>query len=203
MVSFSLAASLLFLNAEACPGSGAWFGHAKCQFTVKFVQPCSDVEAEIAARGEHQNGWFDPHNGGTYSILNQQTSSIELQRVTGGGSYTDKMTFDFQADGSGCQVNACSESQVTSLYDSGTNFCNLWDLFCNSDNCNASTGICCKPILHDLQDYTVTTGPSCNTSSNCPSGPSDFPNKCLVKAASSSTLLEALEKLAGKVAQAQ
>jgi len=163
--------ALLFLSAEAlpknCPSTGSWLGAASAYMTIKFTQSCSDVEQEISARGSMENGWHDPHNGGTYSVTSGANSNdIKLQRITGGGQYTDKMAFVFQNDGSGCQVFACSHSQSTSYYDYSTNFCNLWDLFCDSSDCNGS--ICCKPIKYDLTGYQVINGPTCNTSTNCP-----------------------------------
>ena len=60
------------------------------------------------------------------------------QRVTGDKKYTDKFDFSFspQVGGVGCVLSACSESQVTSVLDYSTNFCNLHALYCSSaDGC--------------------------------------------------------------------
>ena len=46
----------------------------------------------------------------------------------------------------GCTIEACSESQVSSVLDYGTNYCNLKMLYCGS-----ADG--CKPVMHD---YTVS-----------------------------------------------
>jgi len=179
----------LFINAAAgkpgsCPGSGAWFGHAYSYFTVKFETSCDNVEAEILARGSMQNSWHDPHNGGTYSVLDNNGGTIELKRVTGNKQYTDKQTFAFQSDGDTCQAVACSESQGSSLVDYGTNFCDLYNLFCNSTDCNG--GICCKPITAngDFMNYQITTGPTCNTGNSCPT---NYESTCL----KTSSMLEA------------
>merc|ERR1712080_13041 len=45
----------------------------------------------------------------------------------------------------------CSESQGQSDNDQGTNMCNMFDLFCNSEESNDRTGISCKPIKNDLK----------------------------------------------------
>ena len=57
--------------------------------------------------------------------------------------YTDKMRFTLTESDGSCSVDACSESQVTSVYDASTNFCNLRDLFCNK-----AGG--CKIVKNDL-----------------------------------------------------
>ena len=75
-----------------------------------------------------ENGWLDPHNGGTYSIIEQGAKSLKGRRVTGDGKYTDLYDFTFEANPSGCFVTSCSESQVTSVLDFSTNFCNLHNL---------------------------------------------------------------------------
>jgi hypothetical protein len=46
------------------------------------------------------------------------------------------MIFTFISQVDGCAVTACSESQVTSIGDYGTNYCNLHDLYCNDDECH-------------------------------------------------------------------
>ena len=39
----------------------------------------------------------------------------------------------------GCSVSACSESQVFSIGDYGTNFCNIHDLYCSDAACKPIT----------------------------------------------------------------
>ena len=63
-------------------------------------------------------------------------STLWLNRTTAGaGSYTDRLELKFAVAGSGCQLDACSESQVTSYADFSTNYCNLHDLYCGAAEC--------------------------------------------------------------------
>merc|ERR1719421_2384314 len=77
----------------------------------------------MLARIAGKNGWVDPHNGGKYTLTSATDTVLLTQRVTGNGKYTDLQKFTLQADGSGCTVTACSESQVFSVIDYSTNFC--------------------------------------------------------------------------------
>mmetsp|Transcript_64280 Transcript_64280/g.199418 ORF Transcript_64280/g.199418 Transcript_64280/m.199418 type:complete len:174 (+) Transcript_64280:72-593(+) len=152
----------LFAPAVAmkCPGSPAWV-HASCEVTVSFPMPCSSVRSEVKSRVAGENGWKDPHNGGTYSLLSDTDDLLEVSRTTANGQYTDKMDLTFTADGSGCKLEACSESQVTSVLDFSTNYCNLHNLWCG-----AKDG--CPVAKQDLADYKETLG-SCwqNDKSKC------------------------------------
>lgn len=133
------------LNVWACPGSQATV-HAQCQMIVVFDQPCNDVREEIAARIASVD-WIDPHNQGIYSLLDSESQDIlSGKRLSGNKKYTDLFDFTFLnlADSSGCTVEACSESQVTSILDFDTNYCNLHNLYCNSENEN------CQVISHEL-----------------------------------------------------
>ena len=143
-------AVILFVGAtgvSACPGSPAKM-HAKCDMGVSFTDSCDSVLTEINARVAGKNGWSDPHNGGVYSITNQTSSFLSGQRTTGDGKYTDSFDFSFTTSGTGCSVEACSESQVNSLIDYSTNYCNLHSLYCSS-----SSG--CPTVGADLS-YTET-----------------------------------------------
>jgi hypothetical protein len=106
--------------------------HAKCDMGVTFTQSCDTVLTEINARVAGKNGWTDPHNGGQYSITNQTSSFLSGQRTTGDGKYTDLFDFSFATASGGCTVEACSESQVKSLLDFSTNYCNLHSLYCSA-----------------------------------------------------------------------
>merc|ERR1719433_1357842 len=101
-----------------------------------------------------ENGWKDPHNRGRYTLLAAEGNMIKIKRRTGNNRYTDVQTFSLMANGSGCKVNACSESQGNSNNDAGTNMCDMGNLFCNSSTRNGNNGVACKPIKTDLQ-YTV------------------------------------------------
>ena len=96
------------------------------------------MPTEINARvtGQANSSWTDPHNAGTYTILSSGSGTMQLTRKTGDGKYTDKQTFTFTANGAGCAVTACSESQVTSVIDYSTNFCDLHDLYCADKGCH-------------------------------------------------------------------
>lgn len=129
------ASALVPAVTMACPGSASKM-HAKCQMKVTFTNKCEDVIAEMTARVSSST-WVDPHNGGTYFISNTTETFLAGQRITGDEKYTDLFDFSFTSDGiDGCLVEACSESQVMSIKDFSTNFCNLHDLYCNSaDGC--------------------------------------------------------------------
>lgn len=115
-----------------CPGSSAWIFHAEAKVTATAQVSCAKVKQEMADRIAGANGWYDQHNKGSYTVqsLGGQFSAT---RQTGDGKYTDKMIFDLSGDGDTCKVEGCSESQVTSVADFGTNYCNLKLLYCGSD----------------------------------------------------------------------
>ena len=132
----------------ACPKSAAWGPHAWAKVSVLANAPCDEVVDEMMARVSRQpDGWHDPHNNGTYALTANQSAEqlVSFSRTTGNKRYTDKMTFHYaqsSAD-STCTLYACSESQVTSVADFGTNYCNLRMLYCGSHDG-------CKPVLHDI-----------------------------------------------------
>merc|ERR1712232_842822 len=78
-----------------------------------------------------ENGWYDQHNRGTYTEQNYG-GAFSASRLTGDKKYTDKMIFDLTPDGNNCKIEGCSESQVTSFADFGTNYCELKLLYCGS-----------------------------------------------------------------------
>ena len=133
-------------SAWACPGSPATM-HASCEMSLYFPNTsCDKVAHEIDARGRHKKQWKDPHNNGKYSIevMEKQEGGdkylIEGSRLTGDEMYTDKFDFEMENDlaNGGCKVKACSESQVTSVLDFSTNYCNLKMLICTpADGCTA------------------------------------------------------------------
>jgi hypothetical protein len=121
-------------SGSTCPGSAAWV-HAKTEISVSFSNSCADVMKEIEARVK--GPWTDPHNNGTYTITSSSATQMALNHVTGSKKYTDKVLLTFSGSGSTCSVDACSESQVTSVLDFSTNFCNIHDLYCSDSGCNA------------------------------------------------------------------
>lgn len=143
-------AALLFtlpLTCLSCPGSPSSV-HASCKMIVTFEQKCSVVRNEILARISGENGWKDPHNGGTYTLQSDNGQEICGSRRTGDNKYTDLFDFFFTDDLAGqhgCHVEACSKSQVFSILDFSTNYCNLFVLYCNStEGC---------PIVHQELTY--------------------------------------------------
>ena len=137
----------------SCPSSKA-FIHASCKITADTDASCTDVKVEMLARVAGQYAtWHDPHNNGSYVITNNATN-LELSRTTGGaGTYTDHLAFAFTDSSSGCELSGCSASQVYSIKDFSTNYCNLRMLYCSS-----ADG--CKPVLHDLTAVESSVDPS-------------------------------------------
>jgi len=146
--------ALTTATVSACPGSSAFF-HAKCEMEASFTDSCETVQTEMIARANGENGWVDPHNGGTYSFTSTTSTDIAGTRTTGDGKYTDKYDFHFEADGSGCKVSACSESQVNSVLDYSTNYCNLHSLYCSSaDGCpSAGTDLTYKESFNSCSQH--------------------------------------------------
>merc|ERR1712228_21797 len=64
-----------------------------------------------------------------------------LQRQAANGKYTDKIVLQFASSGDTCVVKGCSESQVTSVMDFSTNFCNIRMLTCGSEDGCKSRGL--------------------------------------------------------------
>merc|ERR1719478_1238816 len=147
-IAFLLVCGAAFAD-DQCPGSSAWI-HARCD----------EVVEEITARVAGTDGWCDPHNKGKYSLTSSSKSKLELQRETGNGKYTDKQVFTLSGSGTTCSVVACSESQVTSIKDFSTNFCNLHDLYCGS-----KAG--CRVVKNDLEFKEDYTSCSQNDASQC------------------------------------
>lgn len=137
---------------------------------VSFTNSCAEVAEEIKARASSiADGvaWVDPHNKGTYSLLKSTGSSfIETQRVTANKVFTDKQDFTLTPSSTGgCDVTGCSESQGVSAADNGTNFCDMFDLFCNASDCY--DGNCCKVLKNNLT-YTVESKNCTPFSFECP-----------------------------------
>merc|ERR1712022_42976 len=104
--------------------------------TTTAAASCSKVLAEMKARIAGQYGaWHDPHNNGTYSVQSYG-GTFSASRLTG--------------DGSGCKIEACSRSQVFSIADYGTNYCDLKMLYCG-------TADGCKPVVNDFTVGSETT----------------------------------------------
>merc|ERR1712048_1483909 len=119
-------------TAMNCPGSSAPLTHCGMELTTSAAASCAVVSEEINARLAGENGWYDQHNRGTYT-KQSYGGDVSASRLTGDGKYTDKMIFTLTDEGESCKIEACSESQVFSIGDAGTNYCNVKLLVCGSD----------------------------------------------------------------------
>lgn len=113
--------------------------HAQTELSISFQNSCAAVMSEIKIRvaaGE-AGKWVDPHNKGKYTIRSNSDTQMALSHLTGNGKYTDEILLTFTGSGETCSVAACSESQVFSVLDMSTNYCNIHDLYCADPQCNA------------------------------------------------------------------
>lgn len=165
-VVFILFIPRIIMASSVCPSSPASV-HAKCAMTVKFDQPCDMVRREMESRVTSKT-WVDPHNQGTYTLSDSSSKGrMEVSRLTGDKRYTDKMAIEFDSTGKkgGCTVRACSTSQVTSMLDFSTNYCNLRNLYCNSQ----ADG--CPVVRHELTYQEVYDNCWQRTVAKCISSP--------------------------------
>jgi len=104
-----------------CPGAPNAFWNAFASLLLRTTATCDEVVAEIRARVNGTNGWIDPHNQGTYTMINDFTGvqrlssmidprtnkmiadagTMRLERKTGKGTYmlSDKVALQFAASG--------------------------------------------------------------------------------------------------------
>jgi len=149
----AMLSSAVAVVAYTCPGSPA-FLHASSKQTTRVDVSCDAWLGELRARVDGQpSAWHDPHNNGVYSITGSGDAQVSLERVTGNKKYTDKIIFTYAdaTTGSGCIIEGCSESQVTSVFDSSGNFCNLRMLTCGSSDGCVSVGTDYQSTLTDDQ----------------------------------------------------
>jgi len=137
--------------AMSCPSTPALGPAAGMKISTVAATSCDKVAAEIKARvnGQSSKAWHDPHNNGKYTLENYG-GTVSTSRLTGDDKYTDKQIFTLAPDGDNCKIDACSRSQVTSVFDKGTNYCDLKMLFCGK-----ADG--CKPLVNDSTVGTETT----------------------------------------------
>lgn len=130
-------------SMDACLGSPSRV-HARCKLTVHFRDSCKVVEPFMQARLDASHDCKS--NPGTY-----RGSLQDGTRTTGDGKYTDRFRAIFTpVAGGGCAMTACSESQVTSVIDYSTNFCNLYNLYGNSSSPLAFTESYDACMQHDV-----------------------------------------------------
>lgn len=184
---------MMFLTAAyACPGSGSPI-HAGANMNVQFTNSCAEVAEEITARASARvQGvqWQDPHNHGEYTLEQSSANYIKVKRQTKNHQFTDRADFTLTDNGTGCSVAMCSESQGISAADSGTNICNLYSLYCNSQDC--AGGTCCKVLKNELnaQMGKQTCYPFFF---NCPGGDDKTAQTCLKMPSTEETRLELQE----------
>lgn len=141
-----------------CPGSAASLTHASCKQTAVMDAPCAIVAKEIQARVQGQYGtWHDPHNNGTYSLVSATNSTLQLVRMTGNKKYKDKITITLAAAGNSCTLMGCSESQVFSVLDYSTNYCNVRSLYCGSNDGCKKAGTDLTSTIRDTQTSVGAT----------------------------------------------
>lgn len=137
-----------------CPGSQS-FIHASCRVITTIDDECSNVLEEMKARVNGQyDKWHDPHNNGTYLDLIEKDGGIVLKHETGNKKYIDHIGFSMSSVQNGkCKLRGCSESQVTSIADFSTNYCNLFHLYCGSKDR-------CQHVKHDFMYQENKISPS-------------------------------------------
>merc|ERR1712195_406028 len=150
MLRTLLALGIAVATADmTCPSTSAVIA-CGMKVTTTASASCADVLAEMKARIAGQYGaWHDPHNNGTYKV-ESYGGTFSTSRLTGDGKYTDKQIFTLTDQSGACLIEACSRSQVFSIGDAGTNYCDLKMLFCGSKDG-------CKPVNHDFAAGKETT----------------------------------------------
>jgi len=150
MLRTLLAVGIAVATAKmTCPSTPAVLA-CGMRVTTTASASCADVLGEMKARiaGEY-GAWHDPHHNGTYSV-ESYGGDFSTSRLTGDGKYTDKQIFTLTDQSGSCLIEACSRSQVFSIGDAGTNYCDLKMLFCGSKDG-------CKPVNHDFAAGKETT----------------------------------------------
>merc|ERR1712166_676234 len=150
MLRTLLAVGIAVATADmTCPSTPASLA-CGMKVTTTASASCADVLGEMNARIAGQYGaWHDPHNNGTYSV-ESYGGTFSTSRLTGDGKYTDKQIFTLTDQSGSCLIEACSRSQVNSLFDKGTNYCDVKMLFCGSNDG-------CKPVKNDFLVSQETT----------------------------------------------
>eukprot|EP00316_Scyphosphaera_apsteinii_P021320 CAMPEP_0119312094 /NCGR_PEP_ID=MMETSP1333-20130426/25022_1 /TAXON_ID=418940 /ORGANISM="Scyphosphaera apsteinii, Strain RCC1455" /LENGTH=172 /DNA_ID=CAMNT_0007316651 /DNA_START=40 /DNA_END=558 /DNA_ORIENTATION=+ len=131
------------MSDMACPSTAAWGTACGMKITTTADATCDTVLAEMKARVAGQyDKWYDPHNNGTYTTQSYG-GTFSTSRRTGDNKYTDKQIFTLTPLAEKCKIEACSRSQVFSIFDMATNYCDLKMLYCGmADGC--------KPVVHDF-----------------------------------------------------
>jgi len=132
-------------------------------------------EMKARIKGTTTGEWIDPHNGGIYKEVthpDQHTETeIYVDHLTGDRRYVDSVKFTFlQTTGrSKCDIAGCSMSQVESANDKGTNFCNIYNLYCSKDEGCTNIGIAVdvgKQTVIPRNSGSTQSKQRCSTSSS-------------------------------------
>ncbi|CAE7417408.1 unnamed protein product [Symbiodinium natans] len=149
--------------------------HAHCQVSVTAQTSCKAVQDEMVSRvaSISTGAWHDPHNNGIYSLESQTDAQLEFKRVTGNKMFTDKLKFDFEDVDGTCKIHGCSQSQIPSVADFSTNYCNLRMLYCGEDEG-------CEPVQYSFSVKEDSVEPSW--------GAGKDPSACLKTAKTATTI---------------
>lgn len=138
-----------------------------CDVEITFSNTCGAVQNEINSRVRAQHTmssatrerWHDPHYNGTYRFTKTLAMHYQLEHISNSGGKTkhiDVIDLKFTAPSTEkilsnaspsltrserktCHVKASSWSKDFSLLDFGTNFCNIYNLYCQSKDCHPIT----------------------------------------------------------------
>jgi len=124
-----------------CPSTRSLF-HGYSRYTISTNTSCDIIKREIVARASHQNNWKDPQLG-TYFITKEGRYSLDLEHISAMEKKKDAINMDFRDVDGRCFVLSCSKSDYISIFDGDSDFCNLWNLVCN-------TGDGCTKVKYDL-----------------------------------------------------
>lgn len=161
-MKFSFALFSIAAAEYQCPGGPLI--HASMKVTATAAASCSDVEAEITGRAQasQAGSWVDPHNAGIYSLVSNENGVILTERSTNPGTsvpagttYVDKQAFVLSDADAGCKIEACSESQSTSVGDFSTNYCDIRNLYGGSAD---GYSVVAKDFTHEENSHKGSIG---------------------------------------------
>ena len=99
--------------------------HAHGEMTTTFATPCNNLSTIMT---NELNNFQDPSNG-LYQKVQETENYFWFTRTTPVKHYVDDVSFALSdASTSTCTVTAKSQSQVLSVLDYGTNYCNMFNV---------------------------------------------------------------------------
>jgi len=131
---------ILTLAAAVTAGIMPYPWHASCKIEWTMSESCTDVKQKLV---DQINAWQGDANCGTpddcpkmpcgqkclYELSSVEDNKIEATHKTPVKRYIDNLTFELNAAGSKCKVDAFSTSSIWyAVLDFGTNYCNLRNL---------------------------------------------------------------------------